>query len=464
MSEHLLLTGHAQRWAQAKHRDLDPELLQTLLTLRADHDELAPTYWPEASVEHLLLVRWPAHGPQSPPDPHDLMTTLDTFWRFLRSTGRLGFGSAQPAELSKAARRAVPRMAEACADPARHGPAKVLVDFGRTMGIDLDGAESAEQLQDRFDAILTAWNDLPDDERQRLMPALSPPAGAGPDPVKPDEPAAGASAGIPRGDRAAAAEQARAAAFTRSCVELARWVGDGQPVTPNGVLRISAAKQAYAALELSDWLSRWHARRAADRSTYASAGSATPQQQEPPKPGAWPWRSAAECEPLDRLWWSAVSARFIEVGKTKAQATDRPRPDEDWLAVGTGLVFGLCQRWHAARGWAFLGVLYLCALSTQGWAPIDMVRAWWAEQTDDGPPPPDRSAQSPDEAKRFARFREEVKQSRLDELLADFDDTGLWQRRGDEIRLTDFGLEFAAVFGAALQDGWLPENAPSPTP
>ena len=183
-----------------------------------------------------------------------------------------------------------------------------------------------------------------------------------------------------------------------------------------------------------------------------------PDPDDLPAAGDWPWRSAADCAPLDRLWRSAQAARLIDSGKARARATGRPHEDEDWLAVGMGMVLGLCQHWSAERGWAFLGVLYLMALSPGRRTPMTMVRAWWSEH-DAAAVDPDWSAMSPDEAPRGAEVIEHAKQSRHEAIPADLADTGLWERHGapgrpeeGELCLTDFGLEFATVFGAALQD------------
>ncbi len=481
--EHELLMRHTEQWAATKGRSLDRAALSTALRLRADHDELAATYWPAASVEHLLLVRWPAHGPIEVPAPDTLLTTLETFWRFLRATGRLAHGSAQPAELVRQARRVVPRMAQACADPARHGSAKVLLDFGRSIGIDLDGAETVEQLRERMDELTSAWNALPDSERHRLMPAgaapaapaptgrgsaLSGPVGMGAGAHRPD---GRRGSRVPRGELRAAEEQARVAPFTRACVELAGWVGDGRAVTATGVLRLADARAAYAALRLGPWLARWRTAVLGDHAARLAAAGADPDlvarltapgpdpdrasDQEPDAGPDWLWRSARDCLALDRLWWSVVAAELVEVGRTTARATGRPAPEESWLAVGIGLVLGLCQRWPEWFGWSFLGLLTLCALAPQGPAPLVMLRAWWSDHHADLAPV--RGLSTVDSVS------EAIAQADLDELLADFADTGLWVRHtglsgdptDDALQLTDFGLEFTAVFGAALENGWL---------
>ena len=63
MDPHELLIRHAVAWADKRKQPLDPDLLGTVLQLRDVHDATAPQEWPTGSAEHLMLVRWPSHGP-----------------------------------------------------------------------------------------------------------------------------------------------------------------------------------------------------------------------------------------------------------------------------------------------------------------------------------------------------------------------------------------------------------------
>ena len=164
-------------WAESKGRDIDLMLLDELLRLRSSYDELEPTYWPPGSVEHLLLERFPSKGPTETPEPEVVSETLDAYFRFLRSTGRMSRRSADPKELTREARRNARRMHELAEDRVNWSPNKVLADFGRTIGIDLDGAPDLETLQQRLEQIQQAWNELPVSERRRLMPRPGDPTG-----------------------------------------------------------------------------------------------------------------------------------------------------------------------------------------------------------------------------------------------------------------------------------------------
>ena len=43
---HRLLLSHFSNWTQAKGREVDVQLLESLLDLRATYDDLEPTLWP----------------------------------------------------------------------------------------------------------------------------------------------------------------------------------------------------------------------------------------------------------------------------------------------------------------------------------------------------------------------------------------------------------------------------------
>ncbi|MDN5790767.1 MAG: hypothetical protein L0H25_07855, partial [Micrococcales bacterium] len=282
MSENELLIRHAATWAGTKKRDLDLDLLETALDLRSFHDEEPATHWPAGSIEHLMLARWPSHGPEAP-DADRLAATLDTFVHFLRATGRMASGSAEPKSLAKEARRAAPRMAEACADIGAHSQTKSLGLFGREIGIDLESVGSQEELQESLAQVMDAWNALPQEERLARMPLTSSVPGvraaalteglnawlededseddwglddlagwAESDDVDEwldafdDEP-------IEPGDLTAAAEQARQSPYVRSVLQLVEWLAPSKQVTKIGVLRLAPAKQAYQDLELWRW-------------------------------------------------------------------------------------------------------------------------------------------------------------------------------------------------------------------
>lgn len=271
MDEHELLLRHVERWACERNRVMDVELLDEVLRLRSVHDGLAANRWPPRSVTHLMLTRWPAHGPLDLPDIPTLLATLETFWRFLRNTGRMSGGSADPGDLAREAKSASRRMAAACADPANFGQSKQLFSFGREIGITLDEVADADEANQRMEKIVEAWNALPVEERLRRSPAsgnagsrmgsaITKAAGqlqdhgelaAGwqlPESPRLDDPSDDEQ--MFPSDPAVSAPQLRAAGFIRQVLALVDWVGDGRAVTRTEVLRPAVAKQAYADLGL----------------------------------------------------------------------------------------------------------------------------------------------------------------------------------------------------------------------
>jgi len=345
--QHDLLVRHFVTWAEKKQRDPDRDLLGELLHLREVYDDLEPTYWPSGSVEHLLLERWPSKSQLARPEPDAVVETLDAFVRFLRSTGRMSARSAAPAELAKEARRAASRMAQASADPANWSPTKVLIDFGRQIGIDLDDAPDEQTLQARLDEITATWNALPQEERRRRMPM----PGDDADEDLSEEQRAMRRFGVddgliallltyngrlPEGELPAAEEVApyfRDSPFLQQVLALARWVGEGREITATRVLRPAIARQAYDDLGLGAWQRGQLERYYCDErwAGVAAVGRETWIQRELDRP----WRSAGECDELHRLWLGAVGCGLIalEGKRAIARLEEDPTP-ERWIELG----------------------------------------------------------------------------------------------------------------------------------
>lgn len=107
MDENELLLRHAERWASERQRTLDAELVGDAVRLRAAHDGFAANRWPARSVQHLMLTRWPSHGPLGVPDVPTLVASLDTFLEVLAVDGTDGERVCRtrcPAEGSQAGR------------------------------------------------------------------------------------------------------------------------------------------------------------------------------------------------------------------------------------------------------------------------------------------------------------------------------------------------------------------------
>ncbi len=391
MSEHRLLIRHATTWAADKQRILDPALLETALDLRAFHDDEPATHWPPGSLEHLMLRRWPAHGPGAP-DPEALADTLATFVQFLRSTGRMGSGSGDPKVLAKEARRAAPKMVDACADRGAHSHGTPGVHSG-TGAFPGSGGVAEE------------------------MPVL-------------------------RGDPARSAEQARNSPFVQSCLRLAQWLAPSKKVTEIGVLRLAPAEAAYRELEL--W--RWQ-----EGNNAIDDGSETARTTGVGKQPLFWWKSAADAAPLERVWYSAILADLIDLRATVARPTDRrPSSDAEWVRLACTTFLGL---WESADE---LWVSRAPMLSLFGSALLGDARVSRGELVQMWARHPDNYwGGLPLGGHLTAEAIQGKSEAHLDRSLHWFADTGVWTREGDAFTLTDLGRDIGGLVFTLLDEGEL---------
>lgn len=450
-----LLLTHASRWAEKKKRLLDVDLIETVIDLRDSYDDRSPGSWPAGSAEQLVLVRWPAHGPQELPEQSVLADTLETWWRFLRGTGRMAAGSAEPAALVKELRRALPKMAEACADRSTWSQGRVLSDFGASIGIDLSMSESQEELQDKLDLLMQAWNDLPAQERVELMPDPSPKSSAGvrmTDLInsggewEEDE-----DDGLDTrpGDPVISAREARTSDLTQACLALAEWVGDRKELTSIGVLRPAAAREAYEALDLFSW-ERAHARMFTDR--HAVLPSSDAEWDLLRQSATRDWKSAADCEPLDRLWHACCVAGLIKVHSTVARATQgRPTSDREWWDLGLRLFIGLVTRDSRESRDVLMGALLIPLAADDGAIPVGAVIEWWLERNGFDRLVAERGQED-------ARFYREIYTDHVQRMLHTYDDAGLWTRADGWLTITEFGRDACRVLAGAVEEGWFDED------
>lgn len=443
MEEHELLVRHTETWARTKSRDLRTELLHEVLSLRENYDALPYGTWPKGSAERLLLTTWPAYGKELP-DLDDLMVTLDTFWSFLRATGRMSAQSAPLSELRKEAKRTLPKMGAAYDDPARHSTGRVLGDFGESIGISLEGADTLQDMQARLGAIQDAWNALPQEERVRRMPDTSPKSRRAakftamtthqdaPDDDFDDVPALTGS------DPALSARDARESAYVQTCLELATWVGEGRPATERGLLRPAVAREAYQHLGLWSW------DRALDQLVFDEdlppVGSDA--DAELARGALESWRSAGNCLALDRYWFSLEGTQLIERAGARVRASnDLPQDDQEWVHTAVTLLIGLCRRLGEHPREPLPGILLLPHVN-DGTASLDEIAEWW-------------------ESRCPARFRgipEVGWGERLDLTLFHFDDCNLWTRTDDRLTLTHLGRDFALVYLNMVDEGLLDDE------
>ena len=229
-----------------------------------------------------------------------------------------------------------------------------------------------------------------------------------------------------------AAAQAREAPFVQACLRLADWVGDRKQVTATGVLRLAEAKRAYAELEL--W--RWQEEVVGQR-----LGAPAERVRQ------FPWRSAGDALPLERLWFASQEAGLVETLATVARSSAvQPQDDYAWIGLSASLHPGaLADRGvglrpvarAGARGarWLRADGLHHPEPGAEQWE--DHPRNVWRREFGDG-----------DYAKDAQTFSDRD----LDLSLHFFADTGIWELDGETYRLTDLGREFATVLFSYLEE------------
>ncbi len=463
MDENELLLRHAERWASDRGRKLDAELLGDALSLRGVHDGWAANRWPTGSARHLMLVRWPAHGPQGVPDVDGLVTSLDTFWSFLRATGRMASGSGEPKDLRREATAAGKRMAAACADPVNYSSSKSLFAFGVEIGINMDDLKSLDEANERMQQITDAWNALPQDERIRRSPG---PAHGGSRMGMALTDAANAmlqTGSIPEGwempeaprlddeekdepvfpsDPELSAPYVRDSGFFRQILALAEWVGTGRQVTQTGVLRPAVAREAYQALGLWEWEREWFQAGGVDFSVDPDAESAAAEQ------ALNGWRTALDCFPLMRLWAVAVELGLVKVGSKEAIRGTWSEPDDaiDWVHVGLSMLFTQLEMTEEI-GFIepLLGILLMIGEEYGGPVARDELREWWRES-------PINEIQAYGLSEDLVQHLSDIT---LNRCLAMFDDFGLWKQRKGYLVGTPFGWDAALLLMHAEEAGLL---------
>ena len=445
---HRLLVSHFTNWTQAKGREVDVQLLESLLDLRATYDDLEPTLWPAGSVQDLLLRLVPAKGPTEPLPSDATADALDAYFRFLRSTGRMSARSATPADLAKEARRSAKRMAAAAQDRTNWSPGKTMIDFGASIGLSLDNLSSADELQGRLDQISAAWNELPIHERQRLDPQKGDLSGrsramrAYQTEIEMEALIRSFTYEMPEGDLPSPEEVApliREAGLISRLEALTRWIEPRAEVTTTGVLRPAAARQAFVDLGLVSWMREWL------RIDYAEMRSrVSPEEMETLLDTLAPlqtWRSARDCLALDRLWNAALTSRVIRIKGHWAYAAWPAQLDDEAVVnlatdAGLDLLFSFLDD-DSAFGLPVLGYALLRSYVRRP-RPVpleeivDFAESWVL-------PPSERAGPGYDFYRRLIN-------SSLRRALYHFSDVGIFSQTENEITLTPWGDVFVSAW------------------
>ena len=458
MDENELLLRHADKWSAERNRTFDSELVSLALSLRDTHDGLAANQWPAGSANHLMLVRWPAHGPVEPPDVETLTGSLDTFWGFLRSTGRMARASAPPAELRREAKRAAPKMAAACADENRFGSAKQLLGYGKEIGIDLDDVPDIDEANRRLQQIVEAWNAQPVDERlARSQGWLGGDEAEADDDLYdptllPDSPLfefdQDGALLLPEAlDLAASAAQARSSGIVRRMLALAEWVGDGKEITATDTLRPAVGRQAFADLHLEEWEREYLDRRfEPDAEQWANAYFDRT------------WRSAADCQALERLWRPALATGLITTLGRKAifDPSAIPTTPDGWLRLGLLTTIPALAGWRQG-GYGDQAIHLLSFIDVEhgepSW-PEDLAARWWDSAANTWP---DRMESTLDDRRATSELDDEQLFRRISDeevrgWLAMFADHGLWREQDGRLIGTELGRDALIVMVATISD------------
>jgi hypothetical protein len=453
---HRLLLSHFTTWLRAKDKEVDVQLLESLLDLRATYDDLDPTLWPAGSVQDLLLRLLPAKGPAEPLPSDAVVDALDAYFRFLRNTGRMSARSATPTDLTKEARRSAKKMAAAARDRTNWSPSKSVIDFGASIGLSLDDLSSVEELQGRLDQISAAWNDLPIHERQRLDPpkgnlsGLTRAMAAYQTDNEVEALIRSFRYEMPQGELPAPSEVApiiRKAGLLNQLEALTRWIEPRAEVTTTGVLRPAAARQAFADLGLVSWM------RESLRIDYTEMRSGvSPGEMETILDTLAPlqtWRSARDCLALDRLWNAALTCRVIRIeGRWAYAAWPEQLDDEDIVSLATDagldLLFGYLDE-DPGFGLPALGYALLRSYVRRPRAvPLEEI----ADFTESWILPPSEPAGSD------YHLIHRMINSSLRRALHNLSDLGIFSQTEKEIALTAWGDVFVSA--------WLSVELPGP--
>lgn len=371
--------------------------------------------WPEGSAETLLLHRWPANGPIQEPDVGPLVESLETFWRFLRATGRMRSGSADPKTLVKEARRAAPKIPVVCADPERR--LMTALEGLTARGGDDDWDEEFED--DFFD------QDYRYDEAWALLPSNL-------DGWADDPPVE------------VSAAETKQSVFIQACLRFAHWVGDGKRVT-DGFLRPAQIREASVAFDLAAW-----EREFLHRSPWRESGLGdSPVLLGRVLDGALGGLdSVVTTRALQSLWFACESAGLIEIGSTTVCATPAVESQEEWSAddwaqVGhTAIASAVVTRHFQEPLDPVLRVLLPFLRDGVDHVEVEDVRDWWWEH----------------DANRWHSLGLGLTQARMlsdrqvDRLLWALDDTGIWRREGRRLHRTALGMDVAMQFLNELPD------------
>lgn len=447
MDAYTSLIAAAEAWAAKTRRPLDPNLLHAALRRHDDSDRAPGTAWPTGSAEPLL-----ADSRLAPSTDRDaLVRSLDTYWRFLRATGRMASGSADPKALTKEAQRAARRAAGQ--RTPRSTPAEA-TSLGRR-----EFEEGMAELVDQFRAELDEkrirsgfdddLDDLADDdpwdtwaaerwenddcpgcdecgwegdrfEAGRLLQAADFKIPGLTDLTGID---------LPIPDDGAVRELVTGSGYFQNIQRLCAWLGDrGRPVTDEGWLTLCAARQAVTVLDLDEWV-----RTVLDEE---------PELEE----------RAGEHEGLGRLHQPAVNAGFIDIRGARAYpVTVLPSSDEEWASAACALLLE-AHAWVSEIGCGPLVLGLLLHLAMHGSLSRTDLEDWWRSAPANDIEGLSRMFEQTPDGLEMAATTRAADDRRFRSTLAWWMDTAVWRESGGQLEITDLGITLLHALIAIMRD------------
>jgi len=224
-------------WAERRAPEADPGLVQFALDYKWGYSDGHLGRWTTADLTDLLIGWFPRKVSVFAEEVERVVPSLRAFLDWLAEEGLLDPTSDRPAALRATLERLASRFPAAMDDPSLYGPAKSLVALMQSSGIDVTD-------QDAISGFIGRFNELPEQERERLLPL-------------PGEQAAPLE--FPPVRLAPEAELATAADATRAVERLRRftiWVGQGRKLTQKGRLTLADAKALVELLGTADKVDR----------------------------------------------------------------------------------------------------------------------------------------------------------------------------------------------------------------
>jgi hypothetical protein len=220
-------------WAERRAPEADPTLVSFALDYKWGYGDGHLGRWITADLTDLLISWFPRKVSVFDEEAERVVPSLRAFLDWLAEQGLLDPASDRPAVLRTTLERLAPRFLAAMDDPSRYGPAKSLMALMQSSGIDVTD-------QDAISGFIGGFNELPEQERKRLLPL------PGEEAVPLEFPPVRLA---PEAELATAADAAPAVERLR---RFTSWVGQGRKLTQKGRLTLADGKALVELLGTAD--------------------------------------------------------------------------------------------------------------------------------------------------------------------------------------------------------------------